>query len=437
MLPNLISRFSQSHAHQVLSDTPVLGLVGPRQSGKTTLALQIGGQIGGIKRQYLTLDDPNQLAAARYDPLGFIRRLDFATIDEIQRAPELMLAIKQSVDADRRPGRFIVTGSANILTARGIQDSMAGRIETVQLLPFSQDEIRANGPAHFLDWLFAKAGLNDIGLQNVTKKLENSNDQVQRADFVPLIVQGGYPEVLTRPQVRRRRDWFNAYIAAVTQKDLPDIATIDNAADMPRFVQLLALLNGQMVNHSELGARIGIDRKTAARYFNLLEQLYIVWQLPAWASNPIKRLVKSPKLHFIDTGLAAHLQGVTDDSVQINRGPIGNLLESFVLSELRKQAGWAQGRYRYSHFRDAEGIEVDLVIEDDRMRVIGIEIKASATVTAKDFSGLRKLKSLSDRFQGGIVLYDGDAPLPFGPNMMAIPVDYLWSSSITSATPPQ
>ena len=400
-------RYAADRARMILADTPILGLIGPRQSGKTTLAQQLEPN-----RRYITLDDPNTLAAALADPVGTIRRLDTAIIDEIQRAPALMLAIKQSVDADRRPGRFLVTGSANIVRARGVQDSMAGRIENLRLLPLSQDELANQGPAHFLDQLFSGQPFAPV---------QGDLSIVER------VLTGGYPEVIARPEERRRRDWLSAYVNLLAERDLPDIANIERAADMPRFFNLLATLNGQLVNASAMGSRLKIDRKTALRYLGLAEQLFIVRSLPAWSSNALKRLVKAPKLHFIDSGLAAALRGATPERLATDRTVFGSLLESFVLAELEKQSGWSEGRYAFSHFRDKDGVEVDIVAEDEAGRVIGIEVKASATVTASDFAGLKRLSAATDEFVAGVVFYDGNEPLSFGENLQALPLASLWS----------
>ena len=400
-------RYAADRARVILTDTPILGLIGPRQSGKTTLARQLEPD-----RPYITLDDANTLAAALADPVGTIRRLDTVIIDEIQRAPALMLAIKQSVDADRRPGRFLVTGSANIVTARGIQDSMAGRIENLRLLPLSQDELANQGPAHFLDRLFAG---------DAFKPVKPNQDIMER------VLTGGYPEVIARPDGRRRRDWLAAYVNLLAERDLPDIATIERAADVPRFLSLLAALSGQLINASAMGVRLKIDRKTALRYLSLAEQLFIVRSLPAWSNNALKRLVKAPKLHFIDSGLAAALRGTTPERLAADRTAFGSLLEGFVLAELEKQSGWSEGRYNFSHFRDKDGVEVDIIAEDEAGRVVGIEVKASATVTVSDFAGLKRLSAAAGEFVAGVVLYDGSEPLSFGGTMQALPLASLWS----------
>lgn len=368
----------------------------------------------GYGRRYITLDDPSTLEAARADPVGMIRDLDRATIDEIQRAPSLMLAIKKSIDEDRRPGRFLVTGSADIMANRNIQDSMAGRIETLKLLPLSQDELNAQGPARFLDRL-----LESRPFQSITPG----------RPIAERVLMGGYPEVVTRPSERRRRDWFAAYAQAIAERDIPDIATIDRGADMPRFLALLATLNGQLVNASAIGAQIGIDRKTALRYLGLAEQLFVVRMLPAWSNNALKRLVKSPKLHFIDSGLVAGLGRIGAENLAADRTAFGSLLESFVLAELEKQSAWSDGRYRFSHFRDKDGLEVDIVAEDEAGRVIGIEFKAAATVRASDFAGLKRLAASTDRFVAGVAFYDGGVSLQFGEGLRAVPFDALWLPS--------
>lgn len=324
-----------------------------------------------------------------------------------------MLAIKASVDADRRPGRFIVTGSANILTLRGIQDSMAGRIETLPLLPLSQDEIASRGPARFLDQLFA-------GERFLTQKRE--------PDLIDRVLAGGFPDVIARGSLRRRHDWFVAYATAIAERDLPDIANIGRAAMLPQLLRLLAALDGQLINSSDLGSRLAIDRKTALRYLDLTEKIFMTRTLDAWSTNAVKRLVKAPKLHFVDSGLAANLADVTAGRLESDKAAFGPVLESFVLAELEKQNGWSEGRYRFSHFRDKDGREVDIVAEDHEGRVAGIEVKAAATVGARDFAGLARLAAAAgNRFVSGVVLYDGASSLPFGDGKRAVPIGALWA----------
>lgn len=409
----MFPRYALDHAKAILTDTPVLGIIGPRQAGKTTLARAIGGD-----RDYFNLDVPALRAAALDDPVGFLRDREGIIIDEIQRAPDLMLAVKAAVDVDRRPGRFIVTGSANLLTLRTIQDSLAGRIELLPLMPLSQDELAAKGPAHFLDLLFAGDAF-----------LHAKRDP----ELVARVLTGGFPDAIARTSAARRDDWFAAYARAIAERDIPDIANIERPATLPRLLQLVAALNGQLINGNELGSRLGIDRKTALRYLDLIEQTFVVRSLPAWSSNAVKRLIKSPKLHFVDTGLAAHLANITAEKLTPEKGPFGMLLESFVLSELEKQNRWSKGRYSFSHFRDKDGAEVDIVVEDQAGRLAGIEIKAAASVGRRDFNGLARLTAAAgDRFAGGVVLYDGEHSLAFGEDRRAVPISALWSPAAIS-----
>ena len=414
----MFPRLLEPRLREILSDTPVAGLIGPRQSGKTTLA-KLVSEPG---RAYLTLDDPNVLAAALADPIGLIGDVDRVVIDEIQRAPELMLAIKHSVDADRRPGRFLLTGSANIIAAPRMQDSMAGRIETVTLLPLSFAErlgssARKNAEhGRFLDLAFLGAPY---------RGQTSSTDTLLGSRLIDAVLTGGYPEAVARTSDRRRRDWFRAYARAIVERDLRDIAVVERSAQLPVFLQALALLNSLLINLTDLGARIGVDRKTAERYLNLLEQLFIVERLPAWSRSGLQRLVKAPKLHFVDSGLAAALRGVSAAQIVADRTYFGPLLETAVLSELRKQAGWYDGHLRFSHYRDKDGVEVDVVIENERGQLVGVEVKASATVTAADFAGLRRLQRGAREFVVGYVMYDGARVLPFGDGMYAMPISAL------------
>ncbi|HKT14769.1 MAG TPA: ATP-binding protein [Allosphingosinicella sp.] len=400
-------RYAAGRARVILSDTPVLGIIGPRQSGKTTLAKEIGSD-----RRFISLDNAVTRAAALDDPISIVRDVDSAIIDEIQHVPELMLTIKETVDSDRRPGRFIVTGSANILTIQKMQESLAGRIELLTLLPLGQDELEDDGPAHFLDRLFAGDSF-----------LTADRDRA----LAERVLTGGYPDVIAR-QSERRRDWFTAYARAVVERDLPDIANVERVADLPRLLQMLALVNGQPVNATELGRRLQIDRKTAQRYLALVEQIFVIRTLPAWSSNAVKQLMKAPKMHFVDSGLAAAVANITAPALDEDRTPFGNLLESFVLAELDKQCAWSKGRYAFSHYRNKDGAEVDIVVENQDGRIAGIEVKAAATVGRKDFAGLAKLAAVAgNRFAGGVVLYDGEHSLPFGEGKRAVPISALWS----------
>ena len=403
-------RYIEQRVQEALTDTRVVLLCGPRQSGKTTLARRIAG--GTVP--FVTLDDATTLAAARADPVGFLRGVDRVVIDEIQRAPDLILAIKAAVDADPRPGRFLLTGSANLTTLPRVADSLAGRMGIARLLPLAQAELRGGRPS-FLDRAFA--GETPI-----------SRTPIVGDDLVDAVLAGGYPEALTRSGWRRRQSWHLDYIEAILQRDIRDIARIEQLGTMPRLLRVLAEHSGQLVNHSGLGAPLGMNHVTTRKYVDVLEHLFLVHTLPPWYTNTLKRLAKSPKLHFLDAGLLAALGGITPQRLRRDRTPFGPLLETFVLGELLKLAGWSDDRYTFSHFRDKERNEVDIVIEDGRGRIVGVEVKASATVSAGDFSGLRRLAAgAGERFSSGLILYDHDQTVPFGERMAAVPISTLWS----------
>lgn len=402
-------RFARTRVEQALLDTRVVLLTGPRQAGKTTLAKALADK----GRTYQSLDNATTLDAATSDPTGFIRRLDRAIIDEIQRVPELLLAIKESVDADPRPGRFLLTGSANLMTLPRVADSLAGRMETVRLLPLAQTEIAGRGPPTFLESAL-RGELPEVGRQLIGEALENA------------VLAGGYPEALARTTWARRQDWYLDYVDAIVQRDVKDIANIEHLGRMPRLLKVLAEHSGRLVNHTGAGSAIGLNHVTTQHYAAVFEQLFLIRTLPPWYSNTLKRLIKTPKLHFLDAGLLAALRGVTPELIARNRGALGPILETFVFSELQKLAGWSGERLSFSHYRDKDLYEVDLVIEDRRGRVVGVEVKAGATVTSNDFRGLKRLaEAAGDQFALGLVLYDHDRTVPFGERLWAAPLACL------------
>jgi hypothetical protein len=405
----MFERFAKRRAEEALSDTPVVLIVGPRRAGKTTLVRKMG-EAG---RTYITLDDQTVLEAAQSDPIGLIRGLDRAIIDEIQRAPDLLLAIKKTVDEDYRPGRFLLTGSANVLTLPCVADSLAGRMETIQLLPLARAEVEVRTPT-FLERLFAG-------------KLQSQRDSIVGDDLARLVLLGGFPEAISRDSERRRRDWARSYLTSILTRDLRDIADVNKLTELPKFVRLLAEDSGNLVNYSQFGAGINVSHKTGQRYVALLEQVFLVAMLQPWFTNALKRIVKTPKLHFLDSGLLAAVRGLTFDRVKADRGTFGALLETFVFSEVLKLMTASDMRLTPHHFRDRDMREVDIVLERDDGMIAGIEVKARATVKAGDFSGLRALaEACGDRFSFGVVLYDGTEVVPFGDRLAAAPLTCLW-----------
>lgn len=400
----------ESRILEAQQDTPVVLIAGPRQAGKTTLVRQLAQQQG---LQYLTLDDELTLLSAQNDPIGLIRTIDSGVIDEIQRAPQLLLAIKQSVDEDRRSGRFLLTGSANIMALPTVADSLAGRMETLALLPLSQSEMESQ-VANWIDSVFAGRFL-------VAQQPSVGDDLVQR------VLRGGYPEAVARATARRRTVWAQQYIDALIQRDVRDIANIEKLDQLPRFLRALAQMAGQMCNYSQLGAQIGLDGKTVSRYIGVLEHMYLLKRVDVWARNQLKRVVKSSKLQFIDSGLLATVLGVSHTEVVQDRTRFGNLLETFVYGELCKHISTAETSCRLLYYRDADKYEVDFVIENSQNDIIGIEVKAAASVQEKDLRGLKKLAGLAgEQFKMGIILYDGMEIMPLGNKIFAVPLSSLW-----------
>lgn len=405
-------RFVERRVASALSDTRVVLITGPRQSGKTTLARRLARD--GM--EFLSLDNATTLAAARADPVGLVRGLDRGIIDEAQRAPELLLAIKESVDADTRPGRFLLTGSASLMSLPQVADSLAGRLETIALLPLSQSEIRS-ARTDFLEQAF-RGELPAIGPIAVADDLEAA------------VLAGGYPEALGRGSWSRRQSWYLNYVAALVQRDVRDVARIERVRQMPRLLRALAQHAGQLVNYSAIGAPLGMNHTTTQRYTSVFEQLYLIQPLQPWYTNVLKRLTRTSKLHFLDSGLLASLRDLSPDRLKADRAAFGPLLESFVFAELLKLASWSDRRFEFFHFRNKERNEVDIVIEDQSGRIVGIEVKAAATATTHDFAGLRKLADASGgRFALGLLLYDHNKIVPFGDRLFAAPISTLWGVS--------
>ena len=414
--PDLYPRFITPRIKEALTDTPVVLISGPRQSGKTTLARQVSAG-----RTFLTLDNEPTLQAALDDPVGLVRSYDTLVIDEIQRAPRLLLAIKESVDSDRRPGRYLLTGSANLMTLPMVADSLAGRIENQILLPLSQSELTGD-VNHDHDWI------DRLFLGKIPFPLTPQSDIVDR------VLRGGYPEAVARPTSRRRHTWARQYLDLLIQRDIRDLARLDKLEHLPRLLEVLAQMSGQLCNFSQLGGQIGLDHKTVGKYLAVFEQMFLMQRVPAWAGTSLGQLIKTPKLQFIDSGLLAALLEINDLSPIYQRSRFGQLLESFVFGELLKFCTWSERRYSLCYYRDKSHREVDFVVEDSQGNIVGIEVKAAASVNGTDFTGLRHLASLvGKRFVAGLILYDGEVTLPFGPGIWAVPLGTLWLAKFQDA----
>ncbi|MFC4701158.1 ATP-binding protein [Glaciecola siphonariae] len=405
----MIERFVENNLLEALNDTPVVLIHGSRQCGKTTLAQLVGNKLGYY---YLTFDDANQLNAAKIDPVGFIDNLpEKVIIDEVQRAPEIFTSIKASVDKNRKPGRFILTGSSNVLLLPRLSDSLAGRIEVIHLRALSQAEIIGEQSSVMLN-IFSRTLNQNIKTTGYTKLGKKLNT---------LITSGGYPSALNRTSENRKMAWYRDFINTLIQRDIKDIANIQNVSILPKLLQLCASQTARLFNVSDLAAPFSLSRPTIKEYITLLEQIFLVEQIQPWHTNRLSRLIKTPKLHLSDTGLACSLLNVKNDDLEKDRNLIGQLLETYVYQELRKYASWQDGNVDIYHFRNKDKVEVDFVIQDGRY-ITGVEVKASATIQLSDFKGLIKLRdALDDNFANGVVFYDGEAILSFGDRLFAIP----------------
>ncbi|HPO13469.1 MAG TPA: ATP-binding protein [Candidatus Hydrogenedentes bacterium] len=398
-----------------LSDTPVVVLNGARQTGKSTLAKHLLAH--AYPADYMTLDDLSILGMARRDPAGFLEGHRGALIvDEVQRAPDLLLAIKEAVDRDRRPGRFLLTGSAHMLNLPRLADVLVGRSELLTLWPLSQGELLGYKEA-FVDTLFRDALPEIPPCRTASADLWTNH-----------IVPGGYPEAIARQEPARRRAWYESYLNTLLLRDVRDLSNVAGLADFPKFLELLAARAGSLINYADAARDAGLNKITLKRYFTLLQAVFLVHTVRPWFTNRIKRLMKSEKLYLCDTGLLVHLLDFTFDQHARNDKVRGAILENFVAMELLKQLSWSQIRPRIYHFRDYQGTEVDFLLETPGGRqLVGIEVKAASMVNPEDVKGLQTLaETLGDHFVRGVVLYMGREAISLGKNLHALPIESLW-----------
>lgn len=409
----LYPRFAESRLLDALSDSPVVLIHGPRQCGKTTLARMVGEKRGYA---YFSFDDDVVRAAAERDPLGFVMDLPPKVIlDEVQHVPQLFSALKNQVDRERTPGRFLLTGSANVLLWPRLADSLAGRMAMLRLFPLAQSELGGQS-TDFLASLFSG-------------RFKMRRFERLGAELAHRITAGGYPAALVRTASARRAAWYRDYVETMVQRDVRDLARIGSINIMPRLLALASSQSARLLNITDLAGPFHVSRPTIRDYVTLLERVFLLEELPSWHSNRLSRLIKTPKLHMSDTGVAAAVLGVDSDGLQADRTMLGQLLETFIYQELRKQASWQKWDLNFHHFRDKDGYEVDLVLQRGAGDVAGIEVKAAATVTTSDFRGLRKLAAAAgEKFRAGVVLYDGEASVSFGDRMYAVPVRALWEA---------
>jgi predicted AAA+ superfamily ATPase len=411
----MIARNITANCSAALLDTPVLLLAGARQTGKSTLAKELAGSLS-LARSFLTLDDPSTLSAAKRAPDSFLEDAGpQCLIDEVQRAPELFLPMKKRIDAERLPGRYLLTGSANVFTLPRLADSLAGRMEVQVLWPFSQGELEGVREG-FVDACFQEQdGFNDVA--------EEWGDLLER------MARGGYPEVVHRSQVSRRRAWWEAYLQTMLERDVRDLADIAGLQELPHLLRILAARVGGLQNFAEVGRVVGMSSSTLIRYVALLKALYLHIEIPAWHRNLEKRLIKAPKTYLNDSGLVCHLRGVDAKALAGDRNRAGAVLENFVAMELMKQITWSDTRPTLHHYRDVSGNEVDFVFESPDGRIVGIEIKCASDIGKNDCRGLEDLARVVGKdFVRGVILYTGFQRLSFGKNLLALPIATLWQT---------
>ncbi len=414
MITSATPRNARVLAEEILSDTPVLTVSGARQVGKSTLVSQL---LQNRSHRFLNLDNAATLQAAQTDPDGFVRQFPegVVAIDEIQRVPTLLRAIKAALDEDRRPGRFIVTGSSNLMNLKGAEESLAGRAETLRLRGFSRGE--------------RKGITEDFAANAWNPHPQLPASEFERIDYLRMITESSFPEI-AEATPRRRDRWVQAYVERVLTKDATDLYGIQYPDRLRVLLGKIASQGASEFVAAHIGRELNIPERSVPGYLDALKNVFLIDVLPAWGTNLTRRVISKPKVFLQDPATAASLVGVDAASLemQISSSFTGGLLESFVATELLKQQEWSAIPFKLFHFRDSTGKEVDLVMESRNREVVGVEVKAAVSLQGKDFSGLRHLQKLTgERFRCGILLYAGKESLPMGPGLWAMPISALWS----------
>ena len=409
----MIERRIKPQVLDALGDTRVVMVMGARQVGKSTLCEAIATH--EHRATVISLDDDPPREAAQSDPAGFVAALKGdAFIDEVQRAPGLILAIKRVVDRQQRAGQFLLSGSANLLSSRKIGEALTGRIELINLWPFAQSEI-AGAKGNFIDDLFAASPPSVEGAT------------IGREAFAERVATGGYPEARSRDQ-RRRDRWFESYLRTTLERDLDAIADLHKQDEMGRLLTLLGTRSANLLRYRNVAGSLDLDEKTVKSYIALLEAIFLVRTVPAWRPGFLQRVVHAPKVYITDSGLLAHLLGADDDRIANDDRVTGIAFETFVAMEIIKHAGFSETDPRIYHFRNSRGLEVDLVLEDRAGNIVAIEMKAKASLSQADARGLAKLRDAAGkRFVAGVVIHAGEQTLPFGDRLWAVPVSGLWA----------
>ncbi len=412
----MIRRAAEQLVTEALADTPVVLVHGPRQAGKSTLAREVAAIAGNIR--HITLDDPIPLDLASRDPAGFIAANPGPIlIDEIQRAPGLFLAMKAAVDRDRKPGRFLLTGSANVLALPKVADSLAGRMAVVDLLPFSQSEIE---------------GVNNTAVDDLFDPDFEFSLPTSEPKLADRITLGGYPEPFGRSSSARRDAWFSDYLRTILERDVRDLANIEGLTQLPRLLSLIASRIGDPLNVVGLARETGIPNTSLHRYIDLLKAVFLLQMVPAWSNDPDARLTRTAKAYMVDTGLLSYLVNVTPKNLNRNEFLFGRLVENLVALELLKLSQASDLRPTLYHLRTVKHLQVDFVLEARGGALVGIDVHPSAGLVPSDADGLRYLREIApDQFSRGIILYLGEEIVPFGDGIFGVPISMLWSGSVS------
>lgn len=410
----MIQRRAEALITDAVTDTRVVLINGARQSGKSTLARQFARQHDALWKSF---DNAGTVDAARLDPTDFVRHEQMIVIDEVQRYPDILLSIKERVDEVPRPGSFLLTGSAHVMGLRSVPDALPGRVETIELWPLSQGEIDG-APDGFIDAVFA----DPLGLQI-------SSDLV-KADYAERIARGGFPEAVIRDE-RRRASFLRNYVADLVNREVTQVTEIQRGSEFRMIIRLLAAQSGGLLVPANLAAATGLANTTVSKYLAVMHEVFLTKIIPAWSRGAAARTLKTPKLNFVDSGVATQLVGHDGQSLLRQDAPLGALLESFVTMELARQATWSRVPVELFHYRTKGKQEVDIVLQNARGQIVGIEVKASSTVRGDDFNGLRHLAGqVGDDFLAGVVLHTGPSTVSFGEGLRAMPVAAVWQAGV-------
>jgi len=409
----LFKRNIKEDLKKALNRAPVVLLNGARQVGKSTLALEFQKE-GDF--EYITFDDEMVYLSAKNDPQAFIKSIKKPVIiDEVQRVPEIFLPIKIDVDNNRHAGRYLLTGSANPLLIPRLGDSLAGRMEILDLMPLSQGEIEGV-KENFTDTVFEEKELTSAA-KGLTKK-----------ELYEKAIIGGYPSV-QKISKEDRDAWMRSYLNLILQRDIKDLAQIEKLTELPNILKILAYQAANLLNVAEVSRDVKMVSQTVHRYIALLETIFLINLEHSWHTNLTLRITKAPKVYLVDSGLLTYLLGLDLNGALNDTLQMGKVIENFVVNELRKQITWSKVKPELYHFRSTSGQEVDIILQDRSGKLIAIEVKSGETVLPKDFNNLKYLQEkLGKKFIKGFVVYSGRQILPFGKDLATLPINLLWKN---------